>query len=218
MHSNPLKEKTFMEEVGTGGIDLAKCSSQVRGARANDSVAFRRKLSQARVLNFLMSLPCYAVAVSLALLLALATDTAAQAQERHWDVMCGLPQEDSFLDLFPTGGYSGPWPGDPRSGHLEVKTLNRPHPEGTISTEMWLLSRSVGWWMLKAIRVHPDDRSKVTLDALEDGSLNNIRQIIESPFLSQPAIVRAGNTDDEDLVTGQIFALLPDASSLRCAP
>ena len=208
-----------MEEVGTGGIDLAKRSFQVHGARADGSVAFRRKLSQTKVLNFLMSLPCYAVAGALALLLLVpATDTAAQAQERHWDVMCGLPQEDSFLDLFPTGGYSGPWPGDPRRGHLEVKTLNRPHPEGTISTEMWLLSRSVGWWMLKAIRVHPDDRSKVTLDALEDGSLNNIRQIIDSPFLSQPAIVRVGNPDDEDLVNGQIFALLPDASRLRCSP
>ena len=134
-------------------------------------------------------------------------------------MICGLPQQDNpLLDLLPTGGYTGPWPGDPRSGHLEVKTLNRLHPEGGLSTEMWLLSRSVGWWMLKLIRIHPDDLSKVTSDALEDTINTKLRQIIESPLLSQPAIVRAGNTDDEDLVNGQIFALLPDASRLRCAP
>ena len=220
MHSNLLKEETSMNEVSIVGINLVKRSFQVRGTQADGSVAFRRKLSQAKVLEFLISQPRYMVAVALALLLlVVAMDTAAQAQERQWDVICGLPQQDNpFLDLLPTGGYTGPWPGDPRSGHLEVKTLNRPHPEGSISTEMWLLSRSVGWWMLKSIRVHPDDLSKVTLDALEDGNQNNLRQIIDSPFLSQPAIVHAGNADDEELVNGQIFALLPDASSLRCAP
>ena len=207
-----------MEEVGTGGIDLAKRSFQVHGARADGSVAFRRKLSQAKVLDFLISQPRYAVVLAL-LLLVLATDACAQAQERQWNVICGLPQQDNpILDLLPTGGYTGPWFGDPGSGHLEVKTLNLLHPDGGISTEMWLLSRTVGWWRLKAIRVHPDDRSKLTLDAVEDANQRNIRQIIDSPFLSQPAVVRAGDLDEEELVNGQIFALLPDASRLRCAP
>ena len=83
---------------------------------------------------------------------------------------------------------------------------------------MWLLSRTVGWWMLKSIRVHPDDLSKLSENMVEDGSLPDIRQIIDSPFLSRPAVVRAGDTDDEELVNGQILALLPDASRLRCDP
>ena len=91
------------------------------------------------------------------LLLILATGATAQSRERLWTVTCGLPQQNNpFLELLPAGGYNGPWFGDPRSGHLEVKTLNRPHPDGGVSGEMWLLSRSVGWWRLKAIRVHPE--------------------------------------------------------------
>ena len=39
------------------GIDLAKSSFQVHGARADGSVAFRRKLSRAKVLEFLASQP-----------------------------------------------------------------------------------------------------------------------------------------------------------------
>ncbi len=149
------------------------------------------------------------------LLLVLATEPAAQTRERLWTVTCGLPLQDNpILELLPTGGYSGPWLGDPGDGHLEAKTLHRPGPEG-LSTEMWMLSRTVGWWRLKAIRVHPEDQSKVTLNAAKWG---DIRQIIDSPLLSQPVVVRAGNPDDEELVTGQILALLPDASQLRCAP
>ena len=83
-------------------------------------------------------------------------------RERLWTVTCGLPQQDNpLLALLPTGGYTGPWLGDPHSGHLEVKMLNRPHPESSISTEMWMLSRGRGWWRLKEIRVHPDDWSKL---------------------------------------------------------
>ena len=149
----------------------------------------------------------------------IAADAAAQTQEGLWNVICGLPQQDNpFLALLPTGGYTGPWIGHPRSGHLEVKMLNRLHPEGGVSTEMWLLSRSVGWWRLKAIRVHPDDLPKLSENMEEDASWTEIRQIIESPFLSRPAVVRTGNPDDEELVNGQIFALLPDAFRLRCAP
>ena len=158
-------------------------------------------------------------AVLALMLMVLATDTAAQSNERLWTVSCGLPQQDnSILDLLPTGGYTGPWGGDPRSEHLEVKTLNRPHAEGGLSTEMWLLSRTVGWWMLKSIRVHPDDWSKLSERFGEDANLSDIRQIIDSPFLLQPTVVRGGDAGEEELVTGQILALLPDASRLRCAP
>ena len=160
-----------------------------------------------------------ATAALAALLLLLTTDAAAQTRERLWTVTCGLPLQDNpILDLLPTGGHTGPWPGDPRDGHLEVKTLNRPHPEGGISTEMWLLSRTVGWWRLKTIRVHPDDLSKLALNAVEDPNQRDIRQIIDSPFLPQSAVVRAGEPNEEEVVNGQILALLPDASRLQCAP
>lgn len=165
---------------------------------------------------FAASAPLSAAALAL-LLLVIGMDTTAQASERVWTVTCGLPQQNNpFLEMMPAGGYNGPWQGDPRSGHLMVKTLNRPHPEGGVSGEMWLLSRSVGWWRLKAIRVHPDDQSKVTFD-MGEVRRRQIRQIIDSPFLSQPAVIRAGVRGDEELVNGQILAMLPDAARLRCA-
>ena len=138
-------------------------------------------------------------------------DERPEVPGRVWTVTCGLPLQDNpLLDLLPTSGYTGPWEGDPRSGHLEVKTLNRLQDEG-VSTEMRLLSRTVGWWMLKSIQVHPDDVSKL------DANLSDIRQIIDSPLLSQPSVVRGGDTGEEEPVTGQILVLLPDASRLRCA-
>ena len=151
------------------------------------------------------------VAVVVLLLLVLAKDAAAQARERIWTVTCGLPQQSNPILAMIPSGYTGPWFGDQRSGHLHVKTLHRPHPESDLVTEMWLLSRNVGWWRLKAIRVHPDDLSK-----LSDPSQPGIRQIIDSPFLSRPAVVRTGDPDGEETVNGQILALLPDASRLRC--
>ncbi len=156
-------------------------------------------------------------------LLILSTNTVAQAGEQTWTVDCGLPlEEDPLLELLPTGGYTGPWRGDPRKGHVEVKSLHRNNPEGGITTEMWLLSRSVGWWRLKAIWMHPDDLPDEVPDMIDSlvGGLGGSerRQIIDSPFLLQPVVVRAGNPDDEELVNGQILALLPDASQLRCSP
>ena len=67
------------------------------------------------------------------------------------------------------------------------------------------------------MRVHPEDQSKL-LSAVAAGEWGELRQIIDSPFLSRPAIVRAGDPDEEELVDGQILALMPDASQLRCAP
>ena len=159
-----------------------------------------------------------AIAIAL-VLLVLAMNTLATAGERTWVVDCSLPQQDDrFLAALPTGGYTGPWPGDPRSGHLEAKTLNRPNPEGGVITEMWLLSRSIGWWKLKAMWVHPDDQPKLLENLVGGADSSEIRQIIDSPFLAQPAVVRAGNPDDEEMVNGQILALLPDADRLRCEP
>ena len=78
-----------------------------------------------------------------------------------------------------------------------------------------MVSRDIGWWRLKAIRAHADDVPKLTGNAVEDTSRSDICQIIDPPFLSRPAIVRAGAPDDEELVNGQILALLPDAIRLR---
>ena len=48
-----------MEEVSIIGIDLAKRSFQVHGARADGSVAYRKKLSRGKLLSFLTSQrPC----------------------------------------------------------------------------------------------------------------------------------------------------------------
>ncbi len=52
-----------MEEVTIIGIDLAKRSFQVHGAKADGSVAFRRKLSRGKVLSFLASQPPCMVAM-----------------------------------------------------------------------------------------------------------------------------------------------------------
>ena len=52
-----------MAEVGIIGIDLAKRSFQVHGARADGSVAYRRKLSRGKLLGFLASQPSCTVAM-----------------------------------------------------------------------------------------------------------------------------------------------------------
>lgn len=52
-----------MENVSTIGIDLAKYSFQLHGARADGSVAFRKKLSRGKLLDFLASQPRCVVAM-----------------------------------------------------------------------------------------------------------------------------------------------------------
>ncbi len=52
-----------MEEVSIIGIDLAKRSFQLHGARADGSVAYRRKLSRGKLLGFLASQPGCTVAM-----------------------------------------------------------------------------------------------------------------------------------------------------------
>ena len=46
-----------MEQVNMIGIDLAKNSFQLHGARADGSVAFRKKLSRAKLLDFVAAQP-----------------------------------------------------------------------------------------------------------------------------------------------------------------
>ena len=52
-----------MEEVSIIGIDLAKRSFQMHGARPDGSVAYRRKLSRGKLLSFLASQPGCTVAM-----------------------------------------------------------------------------------------------------------------------------------------------------------
>ena len=61
-----------MEQVTIIGIDLAKHSFQLHGAQANGSVAFRRKLSRGKLLDFLASQPRCVVAME------------ACASAHHW--------------------------------------------------------------------------------------------------------------------------------------
>ena len=52
-----------MDQASIIGIDLAKHSFQMHGARADGSVAFRKKLSRGKVLDFLASQPPCVVAM-----------------------------------------------------------------------------------------------------------------------------------------------------------
>ena len=52
-----------MEEVSVIGIDLAKRSFQVHGAKADGSVAYRRNLSRGKLLSLLASQPKCTVAM-----------------------------------------------------------------------------------------------------------------------------------------------------------
>ena len=60
---NHLREEASMEEVTIIGIDLAKNSFQLHGARDDGSVAFRKKLSRGKLLHFLAEQPCCVVAM-----------------------------------------------------------------------------------------------------------------------------------------------------------
>ncbi len=61
-----------MGEVSIIGIDLAKRSCQLHGAREDGSVAFRKKLSREKLLDFLASQPRCVVAME------------ACASAHHW--------------------------------------------------------------------------------------------------------------------------------------
>ena len=134
----------------------------------------------------------------------------------NWTVTCGLPTRDNpLIDLLSTQFELGPFARN--AGHMLAKKLSRPHPQGGLSTEMWVLSPVLGeWWRLKAIRVHPEDLQKLTSNAVEDVDYRDVRQIVNSPFLPEPIVVRGG--DDEAVVDVQILARLPEVSRLRCRP
>ena len=146
-------------------------------------------------------------ALSLAGVMTLAIQVSTSASgDRIWTVPCGMPKEDTpFITLMTR---SIPW--ELGGGHIQAKVLPQRHPEG-IRTEMWILSQNIGWWMFKGIRVHPDDSDKLDLENLDPA---NVRQIIESPFLQEPVVILG--EIQEETVNGQLLALLPVASSLRC--
>ncbi len=136
----------------------------------------------------------------------------------HWTVDCGLPTRDNpLIDLLSDQFELGPTTQD--AGHYLAKTLHRPHSEGGLSTEMWVLSPGLGeWWRLKAIRVHPEDLPKLTSNAVEDGAYRaiDIRQIVDSPLLPEPIVVRGSK--EEAMVNVRILARLPEFDRLRCGP
>ena len=133
-----------------------------------------------------------------------------------WTVTCGLPTRDNpLIDLLSTQ-FELPPSVQRAAGHYRMKKLNRRHPEGGLSTEMWVLSPVLGdWWRLKAIRVHPEDLPKLS-DVLKDGDYRDIRQIIDSPFLPEPIVIFGG--DGEEDVDKLIMARTPVAERLRCKP
>ena len=59
----PSEEETSVSKVSIIGIDLAKRSFQLHGAGADGSVIFRKKLSRARMLDFLAQVPPSLVAM-----------------------------------------------------------------------------------------------------------------------------------------------------------
>ena len=145
--------------------------------------------------------------------------TDAGARKPHdgmWTVTCGLPtRENPLIDLLSSEEDT------PRSlqraGHMLAKLLHHPHPEGGLSSELWILTPSLGeWWRMKTIRVHPDDIAKLKPEKIESGDLSGIRQIIDSPFLDQPIIMQG--VGEETAVNALILARVPEAPSLRCRP
>ena len=168
-----------------------------------------------------LSLSGCSVAKTLSDLSARESDTTVSAgagfgefDRVNWTVTCGLPSHDNpLIDLVSKEFDLPPFARD--VGHMRGKLLHQPHPEGGLSTELWILSPVVGnWWRLKAIRVHPEDVPKLSSKAVEDGDYRGVRQIISSPFLPEPIVVVG--TDEEDAVTEQIVARMPDVSQLRC--
>ena len=58
-----MRKGASMEQVIIIGIDLAKNSFQLHGARADGSVAFRKKVSRAKLLDFVAEQPRGTVAM-----------------------------------------------------------------------------------------------------------------------------------------------------------
>lgn len=74
-----------MEDLSIIGLDLAKNVFQAHGARADGSVAFRTKLTRAKLLPFLASAPRYIVAME------------ACASAHHWAREIGAPGHEVRL-------------------------------------------------------------------------------------------------------------------------
>ena len=130
------------------------------------------------------------------------------------EVTCGTPTHDNTL----TDVKSSKVEVDEnlRSvGYIDAQTINRPHPEGGWTWELWMLSVAVGdWWQLITIRVHPEDLPKLAREADRDGDYRGIRRIVDSPFLEEPVV--AANETNLDSVVALIAALKAAAFYLEC--
>ena len=137
-----------------------------------------------------------------------------------WIVTCGLPtRENPLIDILASQ-HELPPTVRTATGHMLIKRLHQPHPDGGLSTEMWIFTPTLGdWWRLKAIRVHPDVMEKLTgnVEELTQTAMRGeIRQIVDSPFLPEPLILHGPDAEEE--VDAHITGMLRNASGLRCAP
>ena len=137
-----------------------------------------------------------------------------------WIVTCGLPtRENPLIDILASQHELGATV-RAATGHMLIKRLHQPHPDGGLSTEMWIFTPALGdWWRLKAIRVHPDEMEKLTgnVEELTQAAMRGeIRQIVDSPFLPEPLILHGPDAEDE--VDAHITGMLRNATGLRCAP
>ena len=134
-------------------------------------------------------------------------------------VTCGLPtRENPLIDILASQHELGATV-RAATGHMLAKRLHQPHPKGGVSTEMWIFTPALGdWWRLKAIRVHPDDMEKLTgnvEEVTQTAMRGEFRQIVDSPFLPEPLIVRGPDAEEE--VDAHITGMLPNASGSRSA-
>ena len=137
-----------------------------------------------------------------------------------WIVTCGLPtRENPLIDILASQ-HELPPTVRTATGHMLIKRLHQPHPDGGLSTEMWIFTPALGdWWRLKAIRVYPDEVEKLTgnVEELTQAAMRGeIRQIVDSPFLPEPLILHGPDAEEE--VDAHITGMLRNASGLRCAP
>ena len=146
------------------------------------------------------------------------TAIAIAAAPKHM-VSCGIPQQQGQpLNFVPSGKFNGPWRDDPESGHLGITTFWRPLPDSHSTFETWMLSRSLGWWMLMSTGLHPDEITKIPSDHTDPKDDSNVQMIIKSPFLKEPVTVLIGDHDHISLVERHIFAIMPNAEDLLCEP
>ena len=147
--------------------------------------------------------------------LALGTATGDEMQNRTLplEVTCGNPMSDPDLSTSNTDGSSTQSlvPGrDPayEGGHRKIRNIMQRHPESDVEIVMWMQSEDIGWWQMVSLRPHPDDLV---------GEPEEFRWIYESPLLPNPVIIPQDDDVANDATFEHLFAVLPNASLLRCA-